>query len=124
MSAIEQCIQHYFDGLFRSDRAQLEQAFHKAAKIIGYGGDGKLNVMSLDDFLGFVDTVPSPEEAGVEYDMEILSIDETPTMAAVKVRDVYLKREFIDQLHLVRLLDQDDEEWRIIGKLFHSEKAA
>ena len=118
LKAIEDCVGLYFDGLYRSDRALLEKAFHPNASVIGYSSDGKLNLMALETFLGFVDTVPSPQDAGSEYDMEILSVDATPTTASVKVRDLYLGRDFIDHLHLAR----EGETWRIVSKLFHSEK--
>ena len=118
-AGIRHAIQLYFDGLYRSDRAALEKAFHPTAKIIGYSSDGKLNLMSLETFLDFVEKVPSPEGEGAEYDMEILAVDATPTTASVKVRDLYLGRMFIDQLHLV----DEDGTWRIVSKLFHSEPA-
>ncbi len=97
----------------------LEQAFHPEAKIIGFSSNGKLNLMSLETFLGFIDTVPSPKAEGAPYDMEILDIDQTPTTASVTVRDLYLGRMFIDHLHLV----DEQRTWRIIYKLFHSEPA-
>lgn len=114
---LQQTIQRYFDGLYRSDIQLLEQVFHPSAVISGYGRDGKFVAMGRDDFLKFVDGVPAPADQGVEFDMEVLSIDVTGSIAAVKVRDFYLGKDFTDYLHLL----DTGEEWRIIGKAFHAD---
>ena len=114
---IRDTVQIYFDGLYRGNVEMLRLAFHPTAMITGYGSDGNLNIMSLTDFLSFVDRIPSPESEGIEFDMEILSMDTTTTVAAVKVRDLYLNRNFTDYLHLI----ETKERWQIIGKMFHSE---
>ncbi len=44
-------IKIYFDGLHTSDCALLRSAFHPLSTVIGYGSDGELKTMTLDDFL-------------------------------------------------------------------------
>lgn len=119
-AAITRTTNAYFGGLYTSDVALLKSIFRSDAAIIGYDSAGTLQTMSRDTFLSFVETVPSPKDAGVAYDMEILSIDYTPTTAAVVVHDAYIKRDFIDYLLMVK----DGEDWIIAAKMFHSEAQA
>ncbi|NQU57978.1 MAG: nuclear transport factor 2 family protein [Rhodospirillales bacterium] len=116
LEAINKAVKIYFDGLYRSDSALLRNVFHPLATIIGYGSDGELKTMTLDDFLGFVDSVPSPQAAGIEFDMSVLSVDLSGKAAAVKVHDYYLGRDFIDYLHLAETVSG----WVITAKAFHS----
>ena len=115
LTGVKKTVQLYFDGLHKSDISLLKQAFHPASTISGYGGDGTLTILSLDQFLSFVETIPSPEANGVEYDMEILSVDQTGNTAAIKVRDFYMGCDFTDYLHLIEI----GNEWLIVGKVFH-----
>ena len=115
--SIERSVQNYFDGLITSDLALLEKTFHPTVMISGYSSVGKLNTMSLDTFLKFVETAPAPKETGSKYDMEIVSTDITGAIAAAKVRNLYLNRMFIDYLHLV----ETPVGWKIISKAFHSD---
>lgn len=117
LKAIHETVENYFDGLYRSDSALLRSTFHPRAGVIGYGGDGKLKTMSLDDFLAFVDTVPSPQAAGSEFDMSVLAVDICGKAASVKVHDFYLGRDFIDYLHLA----DTGVGWKITAKAFHSD---
>jgi len=117
IQGILESIRLYFDGLYESDSGLLRTVFHPDCVIVGYGSDGELKAMSLDRFLAFVDSVPSPKAAGVAFDMSVLSADRVGRTAAVKVHDYYLGRDFIDFLHLVETPDG----WRITAKAFHSE---
>lgn len=110
-------IKIYFDGLYRSDSKLLKSAFHPWATVIGYGSDGELKTMSLTDFLLFVETVPSPKDKGVPFDMKVLSADRSGKAAQVKVHDYYLGRDFVDYLHLA----ETEQGWKITAKAFHSE---
>lgn len=110
----------YFEGLYTSNVAELKRIFRADALIIGYDSRGALQTMTRDGFLDFVATVPSPKDAGAAYDMEVLSIDYTPTTAFVVVHDAYIGRDFIDYLLMVK----EGDDWLIAAKGFHSEKAA
>ena len=105
-----------FDGMYDSDAALLKKVFHPQATITGFTGKKELLVMSAAEFADFAGSVPSARAAGGTYDMEILSIDIVGRVANVKVRNLYMKRDFTDQLHMV----QTDDGWRIIGKVYHS----
>lgn len=107
----------YFDGLYDSNTDMLAHVFHPDCRIIGYGSDGKMVIMTADHFFKFVATVPSPKAEGVPFDMSILGIERTGKVASVRVHDFYLGRDFIDHLHLV----ETDGGWLITSKMFHSE---
>jgi len=118
--AIQATIQTYFKGMHRGDIELLADAFDPAATVCGYGGDGTLKTLSLEQFLGFVKSIPKPCDVGEPFDMEVMNIDISGTVASVKVRDLYQGRNFIDHLHLIQC---SDSNWRIFGKVFHSEAA-
>ena len=117
-AAIQATIQTYFDGLYQGDVSLLADTFDPSATVCGYGGDGTLKTLSLEQFLGFVKSLPIPSNNGEPFDMEVLSIDISGTVAAAKVRDLYQGRDFTDHLHLIK---RSDGNWRIFGKVFHSE---
>ncbi len=114
---ISKTVKAYFEGLYTSDSSQLRSIFHPLSTVIGYGSDDELKTMTLNDFLAFVDTVPSPKDNGVDFDMSVLSIDTSGKAAAVKVHDYYLGRDFTDYLHLA----ETDDGWKITAKAFHSD---
>ena len=119
-SAILKTANVYFDGLYTSNVTELKRIFRADALIVGYDSGGVLQTMTRDTFLDFVATVPSPKDAGAAYDMEVLSIDYTPTTAFVVVHDAYIGRDFIDYLLMVK----EGGDWLIAAKGFHSEKAS
>lgn len=116
LDTIEKAAQMYFDGMFDSDATLLKKVFHPQALITGFTGKKELLVMSAEEFADFAGSVPSAKAEGGKYDMEILSIDVTGKVAAVKVRNLYMKRDFTDQLQMV----ETDKGWRIISKVYHS----
>ena len=120
-AAIQSTVRKYFDGLYRGDTTLLAEAFDPAATVCGYGGDGSLKTLGLEHFLKAVRSFPVPAENGEVFDMEVLSVDVCGTVAAVKVRNLYQGRDFTDLLHLIR---RPDGNWRIFGKVFHSEPRA
>jgi len=117
IGAIRATVQKYFDGMYRSDVKQQEQAFHPSAMVIGYASDGTLAEMSRGGFLTFVAGVPAPADNDVPYDMEVVSVDRVASAASVKVRDLYLNRMFTDYLHLLK----GEDGWQIVAKTFHSD---
>jgi protease I len=113
---IQQTVQYYFDGHYRSDVEKLQKAFHPNSQVIGYF-DGSLTFESLDGFLKFVKATPAPSESGEEYDMKIVSIDVTGNEAVAKVADLYLGLRFTDYLSLLKV----DGNWVIVNKMYYYE---
>lgn len=116
-AGIRETIDHYFQGLYQSDRDRLVRAFHPAARIAG-PDDGALKEMTLEQFLTFNGSQPAAAAQGEPFDMEILEIHADGDIASARVADTYIGRRFIDHLALVRL----DGEWRIYSKLWHVER--
>ena len=116
LELIQQTVQYYFDGLYQSDIAKLNRAFHQNSQVIGYF-QGNLLFETLEQFIEFVRATPAPSRSGQEYDMRIVSIDMTGIEAMVKVEDLYLGFRFTDYLSLLKI----DGEWVIVNKTFYHE---
>jgi len=116
LELIQQTVQYYFDGLYQSDIAKLNRAFHQNSQVIGYF-QGNLLFETLEQFIEFVRATPAPSRSGEEYDMRIVSIDMTGIEAMVKVQDLYLGFRFTDYLSLLKI----DGEWVIVNKTFYHE---
>ena len=72
----------------------------------------------LRDFAGFVaDQLPSPDDAGAERMLEILSCEIAGETASVRLRESYLGMIFVDTFGMLRV----DGNWLIYNKLFHVE---
>ena len=116
-SDIRNCVERYYESLRASDADGVRSVFHPSARITGYLPDG-LHEMTVDDFAGFVaDQVPSPDDAGADRMMEILSCEIAGETASVRLRETYLGMIFIDTFGMLRI----DGQWLIYSKLFHVE---
>ena len=111
---IQNTVQLYFDGMYHSDTGLLKQAFHSAAFLMGYY-EGNFAHIPLETWLDIIGKTPAPSKNGEVYDMRIVSIDITETVAVVKVADLYLGLRFTDYLSLVKTGDG----WTIVNKVFH-----
>ncbi len=117
--AIREVIETYFESMFESSPEKVHQAFHPAAKIVGYL-NGELTEMSVPQFADFVASIaPSPAQSGAEKLLEVLSIEVAGQTAVARVRDAYIGSLFMDTLSFI----EQDGKWRIYNKLFHVEKA-
>jgi len=116
-TGIQNAIQTYFDCMYESSAEKTHAAFHPNAKITGYMGD-TLREMTVTEFANFVvSQQPSAKEKGETLPAEILSIEIAGNTAAVRVRDDYVGKTFVDTLSLIK----DGETWSIYNKLFHVE---
>ena len=113
-AAIESVIDDYFQGMYHSDTARLERAFHLEGRITGYD-EGKLIDNPIAGFIKFVSGVSAPADDGEAFDMVIESVDIAGTAAVVKVNDLYKGLRFVDYLTLLKF----DNGWKIVNKTFH-----
>jgi protease I len=114
-SAIQETVEHYFQGMYQGDTAELRKAFHPSAQVIGHF-QGRFVLNSLEQFLGVVASAPVPARKGETYDMGVVSVDVTgETAAAVKVTDLYQGLRFTDYLSLLKV----DGAWVIVNKTFY-----
>ena len=116
LQLIVDTITDYFLGMYEADIERLKSAFAAEAQIIGYY-KGNKSFLSLSDFAAFVQASPVPKESGEPYDMKIISIDITDTVALAKVEDLYQNLKFTDYLSLLKTEDR----WVIVNKTFRHE---
>ena len=116
LEQITETVEDYFKGMYQSDVDRLRKAFHESAYLKGYF-QGNLADIALSDWLKMIQDTPPPAENGEVYDMKIVSMDLTDTVANVKVADLYLGLRFTDYLSLLKI----EGNWVIVNKTFHHE---
>jgi hypothetical protein len=113
-NAIEQTVQTYLDGLYEGDADKLASVFHETSALT-YEQDGKLTVLSREQWLSWVRERPKPKDKGLARDDVILMIDQAgPTTALVKVKCQIPPRFFTDYLSLLKV----DGRWLVAQKVF------
>lgn len=114
LQAISATIQDYFEGMYYRDTGRLRKAFHPKAFLFGHL-QGAFVLVSLDQWLGMVESGVVPAKIGEPFDMRIVSTDVTSQVATVKVVDFYRGLRFTDYLSQARV----DGQWMIVNKTFH-----
>jgi Putative lumazine-binding len=111
---VESVVQLYFDGLYEGSADKLGEAFHPSADL-RWHEDGKLQVLSVPDWLDRVRKRPSAKAHGQAREDVIVSIDRSDEGTAfVKVRCQLPPRYFTDYLVAMKL----DGGWRIVSKSY------
>ncbi|GGC77567.1 nuclear transport factor 2 family protein [Undibacterium terreum] len=105
-------IDNYFQGIWEGDVAVLQSCFHPDTELFGEVR-GQPYRKHLADYLDGVAARKSPQAAGEECRMRIVSIDVSHTVAMAKVSVPILGFNYVDYLSLVKL----DEGWRIVSKV-------
>jgi hypothetical protein len=117
ITAIEEVVWTYLDGLHEGDAAKIAKAFHEASHLYSAGDDGVVD-LPREEWLEKVAKRPSPKAQGHARIDRILSIDQSgPATASVKVACAVPPRYFTDYLLLLKL----NGAWRIVSKSFHTE---
>ena len=73
--AIEQTVQTYFDGLYEGDADKLASVLAETSALT-YEQDGKLTVLTREQWLKWVRERPKPKDKGLARDDVILLIDQ------------------------------------------------
>ena len=85
-AGVEQAIQTYFDGLYEGDADKLGRIFHESSSLT-WEQDGKISILTRDDWLKLVRERPSPKATKLARDDGILLLDHSSsTTAFVKVK--------------------------------------
>ena len=108
--AIKATVQHYFDGGY-----EMRKAFYPDANM-WYVRDGELHQVPIQDFLTRVEA--NADEPSGEVTKSVVSIDRFGNAAVAKLE---LKRPtsvIYDYMSLLKI----DGEWKIVNKIFDSEK--
>ena len=117
LTAIEQVLQTYFDGVYEGDTSKLARVFHDGAHLFSSEG-GKLADMSQEQWYALVKSRQSAQSRDLPRNDWVVQIDRSgPTTAFAKVHCQIPPRYFTDYLTLVKLADG----WKIVSKTFHTE---
>ncbi len=112
-AAIEALVQDYFLGMYEGDVERLRRIFHPRCWLFGER-DGESQAFPLSGFLDYIESQPAPKTEGETFEMRLVSIDRTGSVAVVKVEDRYQGRWYTDYL----MLQKADEGWCIVAKGF------
>jgi len=115
MKTIKEVIEAYLDGAYKGDTKLLSQAFAEDAILKGFINGEYLNIPIADFIKGF-ETEPSMKSKNVNFNGEIVEINENGSIASVTVKETNYAGElnFIDYFHLGKI----DGEWKIMFKTF------
>ena len=112
-AAIEALVQDYFLGLYGGDVERLRRIFHPQCWLFGERG-GESQAFPLSGFLDFIESQPAPKTEGEAFDMHIVSVDRTGSVAVAKLEIRYQGRGYTENL----MLQKAAEGWRIVGTTF------
>jgi hypothetical protein len=112
-AAIEALVQDYFFGMYEGDVERLRRIFHPQCWLFGENRNGS-HEFPLSGFIDQIASAPAPKAEGEPFDMRLVSIDRTGTVAVAKAEVRYQDRRYTDYL----TLQKTTVEWRIAGKLF------
>lgn len=108
-AAVRQAVQFYIDGQAAGDGAIVAKAFHPEAHLT-HIRDGAIQTMPIEQYLGFFNGQPAPDEADRKRWIE--SVDVTGDAAVAKVVLDYPRVRYTDYMSLLKV----GGEWKIIHK--------
>ena len=114
-TAIEAVVQDYFTGMYEGDVERLRRIFHPRCWLFGENRSGS-HEFHLSGFLDQIASEPIPKAEGEPFDMRLVSVERTGSVAVAKVEVRYQGRRYTDYLTLQKAANC----WRIVGKLFFS----
>ena len=111
-STVEAVVKDYFDALYEGDADKMGTVFDASADL-RWVEDGKLQVLTVPDWLDRIRKRPSGKAEGKAREDFIVTIDRSDDQTAfVKVRCQIPPRYFTDYLVAMKLSDG----WRIVSK--------
>ena len=113
-STVEAVVNHYFDGLYEGSADKLGAIFDSTADLRRVE-KGKLQVLTVPDWLERVRNRPSGKAEGKPREDFIVTIDHSDDSTAfIKVRCQLPPRYFTDYLVAMKLSDG----WKIVSKSY------
>ncbi|NEI74025.1 nuclear transport factor 2 family protein [Rhizobium lusitanum] len=113
--AIRQIAETYFDAIYKCDANLFAAILHPAAMLYCFA-DAEPVIMNVETYLEIVRGRVSPETRNDPRKDEIVLIEiPTPTTAHMRVREIFLPKQFTDELTLVKTKDG----WKIVSKVWH-----
>lgn len=118
LTAIEDVVRTYLDGLYEGDGGKIAAAFHPVSHLYNVVEGGVVDVPRAA-WLARIAGRASPSAQGLAREDRILAIDMAgEDTACVKVNCCIPPRYFTDYLLLIKTA----EGWRIVAKSFHTEE--
>jgi hypothetical protein len=114
-AAIEALVQDYFLGMYEGDVERLRRIFNPQCWLFGENRGGS-HEFPLSGFLDQIASEPVPKAEGEPFDMRLVSLDRTGSVAVAKVAVRYQRRRYTDYLTLQKAA----AGWSIVGKAFFS----
>jgi hypothetical protein len=116
ISAICKTVQDYFEGMHFGDTGRLRAALHGDAHLFGFE-HGQYVRESLEQWTTAVDAMDKPSESGELFDMRIVSIDVTGSIAQVKAAELYAGLRYTVYLSLMSI----GGDWKIVNKTYNGD---
>jgi hypothetical protein len=114
-AAIEALVQDYFLGMYEGDIERLRGIFHPRCWLFGENPSG-CHEFPVSGFIDQIASGPVPKDEGEPFDMRLVSVDRTNSVAVAKVAVKYQHRRYTDYLMLQKTADG----WSIVAKTFFS----
>jgi hypothetical protein len=113
-AAVRATLQHYLDGHATGQGEHFALAMHPVLQMLWVRADS-LNRRTRDEYVGGASGRPAPDEAQRRRWIEQVHVTGTAAMGVI-VLD-YPTARLTDYMSLLKI----NGEWRIVGKIFHSE---
>lgn len=113
-AAVRAVLQHYLEGHATGEGEHFAIAMHPVLQML-WVRDGQLNRRSRDEYVAGASGRPAADEPQRRRWIE--RVDVTGSAAMAKVVLDYPSARLTDYMSLLKV----DGEWRIVGKIFHSE---
>ena len=112
-AALEALVEDYFLGMYEGDVERLRRIFHPQCWLFGESRGG-CHEFPVSGFLDQFASQPAPKDEGEAFDIRLVSIDRTGSVAVVKDEVLYQGRCYTDYLSLQKTA----VGWRIVAKTF------
>lgn len=113
-AAVRAALDHYAQGHATGEGAHFAAAMHGDGRML-WVREGKLNVRTFPEYIGGAKGSPAADEA--QRRRRIVSVDVTGDAAVGKIELDYPSAKLTDYMSLLKV----EGEWRIVGKIFHTE---
>ena len=114
-AAVREALQHYLQGHATGDGAHHAMVFHPVSNLY-FVRDGQLATRTSEDYIAGAPGEPAADEA--QRKRRIVMVDVTGDAAIAKIELDYPNVFFTDYMSLLKI----DGEWKIVAKIFHSER--
>lgn len=114
-AAIEALFQDYFLGIYEGDVERLKRIFHPQSWLFGENPRG-CHQFPAAGFFEQIGVGPAPKSEGEPFDMHLVSVDRTGSVAVAKAEVRFQGRHLTDYL----MLQKTEDGWIIVSKAFFS----